>query len=216
MEGDVNWSKCIICGTWRVAEVLRCPKSSRGHTEEEQLEHYEKVRKNIHILWDKGIPLPSVTLPRTLTAKSMYDNSAKWHIPCSLKFSDTKVQQMLRSHERRQPEAEPQPAPESQAPKRSRSNYDNKLCIFCQSVKKVSSKDGPAEPESLYNVASMDFGTKHRDMAAEIDDPILVLRMDRGDLIADEGKYHRSCQVGFLNRWKKFQSEKISSKDKTE
>ena len=68
--------------------------------------------------------------------------------------------------------------------------YDNKLCIFCQSVKKVSSKDGPAEPESLYNVASMDFGTKHRDMAAEIDDPILVLRMDRGDLIADEGKYH--------------------------
>ena len=146
----------------------------------------------------------------------MYDNSAKWHIPCKLKFSNTKVQQMLRSHERRQPEAEPQPAPESQAPKRSRSNYDNKLCIFCQSVKKVSSKDGPAEPESLYNVASMDFGTKHRDMAAEIDDPILVLRMDRGDLIADEGKYHRSCQVGFLNRWKKFQSEKISSKDKTE
>ena len=48
----------------------------------------------------------------------------------------------------------------------------------------------------------MDFGTKHQDMAAEIDDPTHVLRMDRGDLIAYEGKYHQSCHVG-LNRWKK-------------
>ena len=124
-------------------------------------------------------------MPKTLTAKSMFDNSGKWHHYCQSRFSDSKVQLLLQSHQNKEPEPEPEPA--SQAPKRSRSNYDNQLCIFCQVV-----KQGVSGPETLHEVTTIEFGTKHRDMAAEIDDPILVLRMDRGDLIAAEAKYHRS------------------------
>ena len=57
MEGDVNWEKCLICGAKRFGEVLRCPKSSRRHNEEEQLEVYAQIHRNIHLLWDKGVPL---------------------------------------------------------------------------------------------------------------------------------------------------------------
>ena len=209
MEGDVNWEKCLICGAKRFGEALRCIRSSRRHNEEEQLEVYAQIHRNIHLLWDKGVPLPSVSMPKTLTAKSMFDNSGKWHHYCQSRFSDSKVQLLLQSHQNKEPEPEPEPA--SQAPKRSRSNYDNQLCIFCQVV-----KQGVSGPETLHEVTTIEFGTKHRDMAAEIDDPILVLRMDRGDLIAAEAKYHRSCQTAYSNWYKKFKSQKISSKDREE
>ena len=210
-ERSIDWARCVLCGSRRLSERLRCPKTSKGSTDVERLEFYAKIHRNIHLLWDKGILLPAVKMPKHLTVQSLFDNSAKWHDKCKLAYSDQKVQQMLQSYQKEETAPDPEPEPPSQAPKRSRENFKSLECVFCQVA-----KEGPSGPESLHAVCTIEFGTKHRDMALEMNDTIMSLRLDKGDLIASEGKYHRSCATAFYNRYKRFKSQKISTNEKEE
>ena len=49
-----------------------------------------------------------------------------------------------------------------------------------------------------------------------MNDAILELRMHGGDLVATEGKYHRSCDTHFYNRYKTFQRARTTKQQKEE
>ena len=208
VDVDVDWTRCILCQTKLRIGIesyqLICPKSGKGATE---IEHgfYENIHNKIHQLWNAGIPLAEVKMPKELTAETMFQNDAKWHRQCKVKYANTKVQQMLKSHQKNQPPTAPES--EIQAPKRSRENFLNNKCLFCQQVQ---------DPEHLHNVQTLEFGMKHRAMAEGMNDSIMAVRLSGNDMIAAEGKYHRGCCTGFYNRYKKYKAGRTTDKEKEE
>ena len=53
-------------------------------------------------------------------------------------------------------------------------------------------------------------------MAQELGDTIMLLRFDRGDMVAAKAKYHRSCYNDFRAKYRRFNNNKISKQTKEE
>ena len=51
-------------------------------------------------------------------------------------------------------------------------------------------------------------------MATSMNDSTMKIRLDRGDLIASERKYHKSCHLSFFNKYKRFKKDNINLKEK--
>ena len=58
------------------------------------------------------------------------------------------------------------------------------------------------EEDDLHQVLTVDADTNIRTMITELQDTILLPRIDGGDLIAKETKYHLKCLVNFKNRFR--------------
>ena len=199
MALDVNWSKCIICQDTNFIEPLKCPKNSRSWTDADILKVYTGFLLNVKILRDADIKLGTeMKLPKHITAQSLYDNDAKWHKQCRLKFSDSKVETILKLHEIMKKTDEVQPA------KRPRqSEFDNTKCIFCQK----------ASVEMLHNVLTFEFGSIRKEMAHEMNDVIMTLRLDKGDLIAAGAMYHQTCNTSFFTSYRSYLRSQLSDKE---
>ena len=160
MEEDVvNWQRCIICQKAPVRGVLKNTKNEKGKSDEEHLEKFKNLHNNLHSLWNAGVPLPKVLLPKTVTAQTMFEKTALWHHCCRMAYTDERTERLLEQHKKENPPPpEPEPETEKQAPKRSRTNFQNTLYIFCQRETN----------EHLFNVRQLNWGVEHFKMAQGI------------------------------------------------
>ena len=53
--------------------VLTNTKNKKGNSDEQHLQRFKNLYDNLHKLWDAGVPLPKVLLPKTLTAQTMFE-----------------------------------------------------------------------------------------------------------------------------------------------
>ena len=132
MAGDVDWNVCVICQ--KEGGNLKCPRSL-FLTAAKKLEIFETFHVNIHKLWNAGV-IVDTKLPKHITAKTLFDNNAKWHKECHLSFATSKVEKRLKAHKKKQPE---EPPAVTQPAKRPRENsaysvrqVQMKLCMKLQ------------------------------------------------------------------------------------
>ena len=201
MASDIVWAKCILCQERQRGELLTCSKETKGWTDEQKMNVFENVCENFQKLQSNRIQLDKIKLPHQLTAKTMFENNALWHKSCRLQLSDSRVEKRIETYKKQNPQPSQSSEP-SQAPKRSRENYIKERCIFCQSH----------AVEGLHQVQTIEFGTVHKEMAADMNNIIMSIRLGTGDLIASEAKYHNHCKTAFYNAYKKHNSSKVTDK----
>ena len=196
MEGTIDFSKCCICQEKQRGERLLCPKNARL-TEAQKLENFTNLVENLKKIRSKGIILEKVNLPAHLSAQTLFDNNALWHKACRVRLNDAPVEQKLKTHEANNP-GPSQPAEETQAAKRLRQSFDKNQCLFCRGTSK----------EGLHEVRTLRFGTIYKAMATEMNNELLIVRLDNDDLVAVEAKYHNNCKIAFHNEYRKFNNNK--------
>ena len=104
--------------------VLTNTKNKKGNSDEQHLQRFKNLYDNLHKLWDAGVPLPKVLLPKTLTAQTMFEKSALWHTCCWMEYTDERTERLLAQHKKENPpQPEPEPEPKKQVPKRSQTNF---------------------------------------------------------------------------------------------
>ena len=198
MAGDVDWNVCVICQ--KEGGNLKCPRSL-FLTAAKKLEIFETFHVNIHKLWNAGV-IVDTKLPKHITAKTLFDNNAKWHKECHLSFATGTVEKRLKAHKKNQPPAEEPPAV-TQPAKRQRENFNSKLCIFCQT----------STDEVVHEVTKLSWGQDRRQMAIQMEDDVMSIRLV-GDMIAVEAKYHKSCEQKFRNKHREFKVSEVNQEDK--
>ena len=189
MAGDIDWTLCVICQ--KEGGDLKCPTSWFGQTAARKLQVFESFHTNLHQLWDAGI-IVDTKLPKHITAKTLFDNNAKWHKECHLSFATGTVENRLKAHKKNQPPAEEPPAV-TQPAKRQHENFNSKLCIFCQT----------STDEVVHEVTKLSWGEYRRQMAIQMADDLMSIRLV-GDMIAVEAKYHGTCDQKFRNKHRSF------------
>ena len=126
-------------------------------------------------------------------AEVFYQNKAKWHKSCHLKFSASKL---LRVKAQREREKECASINDQRRSKRhSMANTLNEeCCIFC------SLPSG-----KFHQCATMELDSDLQKMAAEdLQDTTLIAKLSGGDLIENEAKYHNKCHIAYRNRHRSF------------
>ena len=118
-------------------------------------------------------------------AEVFYQNKAKWHKSCHLKFFASKL---LRVRAQREREKECASINDQRWSKRhSMTNTVNEeCCIFC------SLPSG-----KLHQCATMELDSDLRKMAEDLQDTALIAKLSGRDLIAIEAKYHNKCRIAY-------------------
>ena len=176
----MDWEKSIICGG--SCDLKYPAKSLQGNAPAV----YETFINIFHEFSALGeLPTPVTYDISQLKSTDLFENSAKWHKACHLKFAQTKLNKKMRQVAERE-------VPEVGTTKKPRRSEDPKqVCIFCQQ------KDG-----KLHECTTFQIDQNIRDMAAVLQDTALFGRLCGSDVIAMESKYHLDCLTAFRNRYR--------------
>ena len=109
---------------------------------------------------------------------SLLKNQAVWHKSCHIKFNKDKVDRAKRQRER----DESAESSGAELKQNWRQLMDKMACLFCQQ------EDG-----NLHEFRTLEAGKSIRQMATELQDTELMARMEGGDVVALEAKYHLEC-----------------------
>ena len=195
MKWQTDWEKCCLCQEDK-RESLKCP-SSTSHTEHDG---YKNIATNVP-LFHKLNALPIHLDPKRLHNGSgieitLRQNNAKYHQSCRMMFNNTKLgraQKRAMSHKSSE-EAEAGP---SKCTRRSISSVrfeKDYLCFFCE--KEVEAADREAMTKNIYE--------RLNECAKLLQDTKLIAKLNAGDLIAQEVKYHLICLTSVYNRERTF------------
>ena len=174
-----------------IKRIEICPRNSNT-TDEINRGVYANIHDNIHRLWDVGLNLNDVKLPRHITSETMFLNSGKWHANCRRNYSDSRVERMINTHNRNKEATETDNA--GPARKRTRLVFNDSLCIFCQKN----------SDENLHLVTTLEFGVSYSLMSSEMNDDDVNVRFVTGDAVANNAKYHETCRTKYNNKYKSF------------
>ena len=187
--GGINWEFCILCqenGTG-----LQCPYAVKNkkmitgsgyRSLAEQLISFNElghmpINVDIKQLDDGG------GIEATLAR-----NRAGWHKSCRLKFNQTKLER-LKKQQNNEKVSTP-PSVHTRSSHRSIDLKDDK-CFLC---------DNPGGSEGLHNASTYNIDAKVRKCAIALKDTTLLAKLEPGDMIALEAKYHWKCLVDLYNR----------------
>ena len=200
MASNINWQICCICQSTIILERLQCPKNG-NYGEKGVFDIFIRLLTNAKRLRDAGVNLDKIfALPEHINAQTLFDNDAKYHSKCHLKFSDSRVERLLNIERQKREQEERK---ENETPKRPcHYVFDANRCFFCQKTSR----------EPLHAVLSVAFGIHLRDMAREMNDTTMALRLDVGDLVAAQAHYHNGCLTSFHNKHRSHQRSKLSDK----
>ena len=127
-----------------------------------------------------------------VTVDILLHNRAKWHKTCHLKLSASKLQrakQRCNSNDRHSELTERKSRRLSGGVSNTKLSVDT--CVFClQSEGK------------LHNCTTLEIDKTLRDMATCLQDFELLSRIEGGDLVAIEAKYHLKCLTKYRNRYR--------------
>jgi hypothetical protein len=187
----LNWSICFICQE-ATSESLKCPQNALGH-DPNNLAAYDSFLKNIERLRQTDCPVP---FEFELTSETLKENNASWHKSCSLKYSNTKVDQIIARKKKNE-------KPEQRQP-RKRKALSIEDCIFCEK----GTEDGP-----LHECSTFQIDQSIRTIATELEDVQLLARLSGGDVIAIEAKYHKHCLTHLQNRYRSYKRKLAAEKN---
>ena len=183
---EIDWRKCIICQQ-DIPELLKCPLDSH-ETGGEVL--YSSFLANFEEFHSLGALPTSIYLKSGLTANDFEMRRASWHRSCHLKYSNSKLTRAKKREANDCYESERIPS------KRQAMNIKN--CMFCEK--------GNDEGD-LHQVVTFDADFNIREMIKALQDTHLLARIDGGDLIAKEAKYHLKCLVSLRNRYRSYKRQ---------
>ena len=199
--GKINWDLCILCQ--ESGKGLQCPyavknnKASVGSgykTLAEQLINFSELG---HMPID--VDIKQLDDGDGIEATLMRHH-AGWHTTCHLKFNQIKLERLQ---------------------KKTEENTGTSAVHTCSSHSSIDLKDDkcflcnkPAGSEGLHNASTYDIDAKVRRCAIELEDTALLAKLEPGDMIALEAKYHRKCLVNLYNRARALEST-VSNKSDT-
>jgi len=127
-----------------------------------------------------------------VTVDDMVFNEAKWHKSCHNKFGHDRLDR-ARKRKRAEMEAESSDISSTRRVCPRRQLLDKSKCIFCE--------EGS---DKLHQFCTLKSDTSVRSMAKDLQDASLLAKIEGGDLIALEAKYHLSCLVKLRNRHRSY------------
>ena len=181
---EPNWNRCIICQE-DTSEPLRCPLQSPGASYDKVIKIYESFLMNVKQFQDVNALPTNIYFKYDQSATDFVHHQASWHKSCYLKYNNTKLAQ---AKKRRGGTDNSEMKPPR---KRQAVQVDN--CLFCEK--------GQEEGE-LHQILTFDADSNVRTMITELQDTQLLARIDGGDLIAKEMKYHLKCLTTLRNRYR--------------
>ena len=181
----MDWALCVVCQQCS-NEVLRCPLNGPGSADKSG--PYRSFLSRVCTFRDLDLlPVPLSHLTEHVTVDDMVSNEAKWHKSCLNKFGHDRLD---RAQKRKGAEIEAESSVSSA--KRvcpPRQLLDKSKCIFCEEAN-----------ENLHQFCTLQSDTNVRNMARDLQDASLLAKIEGGDLIALEARYHLTCLVNLHNR----------------
>lgn len=133
------------------------------------------------------VSLPNKIYFENETATSFTAHSASWHKSCHLKYTNSKLKKATKRKS-----CMDEVEPERRTSKWQAIDNTN-VCLFCLSG---------TEKSDLHQILTFDTDKNIRTMISELQDTTLLSRIDGGDLIAKESKYHLKCLVSLRNTYR--------------
>ena len=177
---ELDWNRCIICQQ-DTSEPLKYPMQSPG---DKVVDVYESFLSNVREFQDISALSTNIFSKNDQSAADFATHHASWHKSCHLKYNNSKL---------------------AKAKKRTINNANNleerhaRLCMEIYSC--LFCEKGHEEGE-LHQVSTCDADSNIRTMITELQDTQLLARIDGGDLIAKEMKYHFKFLTALRNRYR--------------
>ena len=178
----MDWKLCLICQE-ASNEGLKCPLNALGSGD--MSAPYESFLSRVSIFKEfDRLPIPLNHFGDNTSLNDLVANKASWHKSCHFKFSQDRLERV-----RKRGRTEPEVVVNAKRACRPRTSFDKSTCIFCQEC------DG-----SLHEFRTLDVDTSIRSMAADLQDTALLTKIEGGDLIALEAKYHLACLINQIQK----------------
>ena len=181
MNYAMDWTICLICQEC-TTEPLKCPLNAHGNRDKS--EPYDSFLNNVNAFRALGKLPVLLYFGEDMTVNELVQNQAAWHKSCYVKFSNEKLERATRKRDRSN-------SAESILPgmkRHQRQPVDKMACLFCQQ------QDG-----CLHEFRTLEADETIRLMATELQDTELMARIEGGDLVALEAKYHLQCLTALRN-----------------
>ncbi len=182
---ELDWNQCVICQQDK-PEPLKCPM--QGPTNScVKIDVYSSFLANLKEFRDLDALPTSICFGDNVSAADLLTHRASWHKSCHLKYNNsklTKARKRKAKHIMDNPE---------QRPPNKRQAIEVDCCVFCM--------EGHEEGD-LHQVSTFDADSNIRTMITVLQETELLGRIDGGDLIAKETKYHLKCLTSLRNRYR--------------
>lgn len=178
MAEEMNWKLCVLCQK-ETGEDLVCPLDNPVIPR--RLEAYRDIISLVTQFKEiEASPHPKLELPEE---DLLQKNRASWHKTCRHLY---KTSALSRAKSRYT-----QGLPPRKKPRRSSSEIDKNVCLFCGN--KTEATDHSFQKLSLTSVI--------HDRAVALGMDNVVAALAEGDLVAIEAKYHRNCYTTFNRQY---------------
>lgn len=176
----IDWTLCIICQK-DTAEDLRSPTIN-------PLDVYNAFVKKFQEF--KRLDSLPVEMELEEDGSALMNHQAKWHKRCHQKFNNAKLERAKGKRQRE--ESADNPDQEACRPKRRPSERNKNMCIFCD----------VGGSETLHEFSTFNANRSINQMATDMDDMDMLVKISGGDLVALEAKYHFNCLSHYRNRYR--------------
>ena len=173
---------CLICQQM-IKEPLKCPLNAKG--DRDLSISYSSFLTNVSAFRTLGILPVVLKFSNDITTEELVQNQAAWHKSCYVKFSSEKLKRAS------QMQAKEDSVGSSISGVKSYQcrSIDKMACLFCQQ------DDG-----HLHEFRTLEADQNIRQMAVDLEDTQLIVRMEGGDVIALEAKCYLQCLTALRNR----------------
>ena len=185
----MDWTLCCICQK-NSSEPLKCPLNVNGGGD--KLEVYSTFLRNVITFRTyKALPM-SLNFGEDMTASDLGYNKASWHKSCHNKFGKDKIERLMRKRNKE----ETTETGECVVKRNRRQSVEKMACLFCQQ-----------QGGNLHEFKTLEADKSVRQMVIDLQDTELMARIEGGDLVALETKYHLECLTVLRNRHRSFRAK---------
>ena len=205
MSEETNWNRCFICQKEIRNEKVVDPRNKINCNVNDV---YEKLAENIHKLVSTNNLPKSLNLNRIDNGSGILltfkNKNPVWHRSCVKQFESYKVKRKCTEND----------TASDTTSKRKSARIENditfdhikQVCFFC---------DKNGEENKLSEVTTFQLDYRVRKCVEIINDNLLSAKLNGGDLIAQEAKYHPKCLVGIYNKTRYAQANNVSNEYQT-
>ena len=169
-------------------EALKCPM--HGPSSADKSGPYQSFLSRVCVFRTLNLlPVPLSHLTDHITVDDMVFNEAKWHKSCYNKFGMDRLDRVKRKRKIAIIKANSGDVSNAKRKCSRRQSLDKNVCIFCEYAS-----------GRLHQFSTLQSHAGIRMMAKDLRDASLLAKIDGGDLIALEAKYHLSCLATLRNR----------------
>ena len=179
---------CCICQKC-TTEPLKCPLDVNGTGDKS--EPYSLFLHSVNMLRSLNSLPVALKFAQDICTSDLVHHKAMWYKSCHNKFSNDKIERATRKREKE----ETRDTDEYVVKRNKRQSMKKMACLFCQ-------QDGGGL--QLHEFKTLEADKTLRQMATDLQETELMARIEGGDLVALEAKYHLECLTALRNRHRSF------------